>query len=262
MSIIEKALEKQEMGLIPQEGVTRPWDPLSRDKGQVNKRIVTYHKSDVLIAEHLRQIKRQLQLHRETSQTGLFAFTSALRGEGTSTVVVNLAAAFHNGDACLVDANLIQPSIHRLLGIKQRTGLADVLAGKSSLQEALSKCPGTGLSILTAGKDTHLLPEAIASQAMCSILTELSKDFEYVLIDAPPILVTADSAALCSMVDAVALVVDFQRGKKKPIKRTLEMLQNSNLMGFILCRGKDISYDYLGLTAREKKRMLNGNSNK
>lgn len=262
MSIIEKALEKQNIELMPPGKATRPTGTFSKKEGYIDKRIVTYHKSDVLIAEHFRQIKRLLQSYRETSQSGLFAFTSALRGEGTSTVTVNLAAAFLNGPACLVDANLIQPSIHRLLGIRPETGLTDVLAGKSDLQSALSKCPGTGLCVLTAGRDTLIHPEAIASQAMYSILMELKKDFEYVLIDAPPILVNADSASLCSMVDGVALVINMQRSKKKPVERALEKLQDSNILGFILCKGKNITYDYLGLTLREEKKlMLNGDKN-
>ncbi|MFQ5862891.1 MAG: tyrosine-protein kinase family protein [Candidatus Brocadiales bacterium] len=262
LSIIEKALEKQNVGLMPPEEATRPVETSYKKKEYIDERIVTYHKSNVLIAEHFRQIKRLLQSYRATSQSGLFAFTSALRDEGTSTVTVNLAAAFLNGSACLVDANLIQPSIHRLLGIRPGTGLTDVLAGKSDLRGALSKCPGTGLCVLTAGRDTLIHPEAIASQAMYSILMELKKDFEYVLIDVPPVLVNADSTSLCSMVDGVAVVINMQRSKKKPVGRALEMLQDANILGFILCKGKNITYDYLGLTLREEKKlMLNGDEN-
>lgn len=261
MSIIEKALEKQKTELVPLGSPTPPGEKFPKKGVYVDRKIVTYHKSDILIAEHFRQIKRQLQSCRETSLSSLFAFTSALRGEGTSTVAVNLAAAFRNGPVCLVDANIIQPSIHRLLGIKQGVGLANVLEGESSLPEALTECPSTGLCILTAGKATHIHPEAIASQAMYNILMKLKKEFEYVLIDTPPVLINADSVSLCSMVDGVALVIDIQRSKKKPVRRALEMLQASNVLGFILCKGTDITYDYLGLTAKENRQMLNGHSN-
>ncbi|HHT9120118.1 MAG TPA: CpsD/CapB family tyrosine-protein kinase [Candidatus Hypogeohydataceae bacterium YC41] len=256
MSTIEKLLEKQKRELIP---VTLGSLAGQAGKnGRIDQRIVTYHKSDVLIVEHFRQIKRILQAYRETTQASLFTFTSAMRGEGTSTLLVNLAATFRNGSACLVDANLVQPSIHRLLGISNEIGLANVLAGTNDLRDALSKCPSTEISVLTAGKDKNVHPEAIASQGMHNILLELKKDFEYVLIDAPPILVTSDSVTLCAMVDGVVLVVDYQRGKKKPVKRALEMLHSCNVLGFILCKDTNIAYDYIGLSARDKKWIQDG----
>jgi capsular exopolysaccharide synthesis family protein len=260
MSIIEKALEKRKIEIAPASKATtaRLEEGLSKKNGTVDRRIVTYHRSDALIGEYFRQIKRLLQSQKETKQASLFVFTSALRGEGTSTVAVNLATVFKNGSACLVDANLAQPSVHRLLGMNQGVGLADVLAGRSDLEEVLQKCPGSDLTVLTAGKDKYLQPEAIASQEMYEVLLKLREEFEYVLIDAPPILVTADSATLCSMVDGVALVIDMQRSRKKPIKRALETLHDSNILGFILCKGGDVTYEYLGLTAKEKKQIVNG----
>jgi capsular exopolysaccharide synthesis family protein len=260
-TIIEKVLEKQNRDLIsirPGIGTVQVGK-----NGRIDQRIVTYHKSDVLIVEHFRQIKRLLQAYKETSQASLFTFTSAMRGEGTSTVAVNLAATFRNGStACLVDANLVNPSIHKLLGISNDIGLAEVLNGKCEIRDALSKCPSTGISVLTAGKETEVHPEAVASQSMYDILMELKKDFDYILIDSPPVLVTADATTLCSMADGVILVVDFQRSKKKPVKRSLELLHSCNVLGFVLCKDTNIGYDYLGLTARDKKWIVDGNGSR
>jgi capsular exopolysaccharide synthesis family protein len=135
--------------------------------------------------------------------------TSATPREGKSTVVANLAIALgrQRFRVLLMDCDLNRPSLHDLFAIGRSPGLCQVLQHQTSFDDAVRETAYTGVSVLPAG----LIPSDDRALMSASRVRELIEDlegrFDIILLDAPPILLVADSAILATVADGVLLVV-------------------------------------------------------
>ena len=147
----------------------------------------------------------------------LVMVTSSLPGEGKSFVSLNLAMSLAMEVDCrvlLVDADVIRPSMPRMLGIRPAKGLMDVLtAPETSVAEVLLKTNVPRLDLMLAGTPHAGSSELLASQSMERLLAELSSRYpdRIVLFDSPPLLATTESRVLASHVGQVVVVVEAER---------------------------------------------------
>ncbi|MEZ4417871.1 MAG: polysaccharide biosynthesis tyrosine autokinase [Gemmatimonadota bacterium] len=137
------------------------------------------------------------------------AFTSPGPNEGKSTSAVNLAVliARQRERILLVDADLRRPALHLALGLPRQPGLADVLAGTVTLDDALQIDVLPNLDVLTAGPSADSPSDLLTSRAMEDLLAVLESRYNYVIVDSPPILAVTDAAVLAAHVDGTVLVV-------------------------------------------------------
>jgi len=134
---------------------------------------------------------------------------AAVGGEGGSVLAVQLAASLARAGrrTLLLDANLRRPALQRAFGIDAAPGLAEVLRGEAALTAAVRPAALERLWVLPAGSaDVHSL-QALSREAVQAVLDQLKKDYEYVVIDAAPILPCADGLLLAQRSDAVLLSV-------------------------------------------------------
>jgi capsular exopolysaccharide synthesis family protein len=136
------------------------------------------------------------------------AITSAEPGEGKSTVVANLAAAIaeQGRRVVVVDADLRAPTQHILLGVSNESGLSLVLAAKASWDEVTRDTSVPGLAVIPSGPVTAEAFELIAPHRMASLLAELRRWFDFIVVDTPSLLAVADAVTLAPIVDEVVLV--------------------------------------------------------
>jgi polysaccharide biosynthesis transport protein len=177
-------------------------------------------------AEALRSLYTSVMLSRPGAPPQVLLVVSSLPGEGKTTVAVNLAMAMaQHGTTCLVDADLRRGRVAASLGVSSRPGLTDVLNGTSPLERALVHIPGlTNLTVLPAHAGSEKAGQLVCSDQMRSVLDELRKDFQFIVIDSAPILPFADCRALSNLTDGLIFVGRSGITTRELVQRSLELL--------------------------------------
>ena len=166
--------------------------------------------------------------------------TSACPAEGKTTTLANLAAALaQNGAKVLaVDADLRRPTLNQHFGLQKTPGLSDLIVGKSAASQAIQSTRTDGLQVLACGYQPPNPVELLGSPMMKQILDAIREHYDWVLIDAPPLLAMADAPVLCSLADGVVLVIAAEASTKPAVMRAIDQVQGvgGRLVGVVLNR--------------------------
>lgn len=203
-----------------------------------------------LSAEAYRSLRTSIKFSSVDKPIKTIVVTSSLIGEGKSTVVGNLAYSLNqDGSRVLViDCDLRKPSIHENFLLSNEKGLTDVLFGKSDLKGVTKKIEDS-LFLITAGKIPPNPAEILGSRKMEDLIKELKINFDYIILDTPPILPVSDTLILASKADATLIVVKARKTKEKIVKEGYERLigVKANVIGTILNEGdKSLDNKYYG----------------
>ncbi len=166
------------------------------------------------------------------------AVTSAVPGEGKSTVTANLAAAFARlgGRTLLVDADMRKPSIHRQFKYGNRRGLSALLRGQCTLDQVLIPVPEVpNLSLILAGA-YPASPSELLRVGLSDLMEQFRSQFDYVLVDCPPVLGFADVQAVANLVDGCIMVVRAGQTERQHVAGALRQLRSarSQILGVVL----------------------------
>jgi protein-tyrosine kinase len=249
MSRIEKALEKanklrekKDIENVPGpevKGASFGYPDTEVSINLTNPYLVTITGAASPITEEYRKLKSMIVklTTRETFLNTLMV-TSALAGEGKSLTALNLAVTLaqdHDHTVLLVDADLRQPSLHRLLDIESPVGLSDCLTNGTDISRALIKTGIGKLVVLPSGKVIANPVELLLSKKLENLLKELKSRYadRYVIIDGPPILPFAEVHALSSMMDGVILVVREGYAPIHDIREALGMIKDAHILGAV-----------------------------
>jgi capsular exopolysaccharide synthesis family protein len=158
----------------------------------------------------------------------VLAVTSALPGEGKTSVALALARSFavSGRSVLLVECDLRNRSLARDLGQGARhPGLLAILEGEASLEEVLGEAPGPGLRVLPAEREPHAQPQDLLhSERFRWLLERAEASFDYVVLDTPPLGVVSDALMLNHAVDAAVLVVRWESTPRDAAARALRSL--------------------------------------
>lgn len=202
-------------------------------------------------SESFRSLRTNLQFLNVEGGPRSFVVSSAGPGEGKSTTTTNLAIALAETGArvALLDGDLRLPRVADYMGIEGGVGLTDVLIGRVELADALQKWGRGHLYVLTSGAVPPNPSELLGSPAMDHVLAALTEHFDYVLIDAPPLLLVTDAAVLSKKTRGVILVAASGKTKKQDLSGAIRSLATAGgtLLGTVATmlptRGPD-SYGY------------------
>lgn len=177
------------------------------------------------------------------------AITSALAGEGKSTLAIGLAlsAARLHQRVLLIDADLRRPSLHKQLDLFNTVGLSTLLsddAETSIAKKAIQPLAANGnLDVLTAGPTPLDPAQLLSSRRMAELMAEFNADYDLVLLDTAPILGIVDTVMVASFCDGVVLVERIGRSHRKDLSQAVFVLQRFNVVGLIL-NGVPLSATY------------------
>lgn len=161
--------------------------------------------------EAYKALRTNLQFASINTKLKKIIVTSSIPGEGKTTVSVNLAIAMaENGQrVLLIDADLRKPHIHHYLKIDQRKvgSLTTALAGITPIEKCIAYFSDLGIYVLTAGPIPPNPAELLCSERMEEFIEGLSENYDYIIIDTPPVSVVTDAAALSRVADGVVMVV-------------------------------------------------------
>ncbi|MCU1285414.1 MAG: hypothetical protein JWO13_1764 [Acidobacteriales bacterium] len=178
-------------------------------------------------SEALRGLQTSLMLSRRNKPPQVVLVASSVPGEGKTTVAMNLALALaQTGKTCLVEADLRKPGVASEFGVEAGSGLAGVLRGLLTLDEALVEVPGAhDLTMLPAGP-VSANPESVCSESMNYVIRALRLDFRYIVVDSPPILLYPDARALATFVDGIVIVGRSGVTTRGAIRRSISLLND------------------------------------
>jgi protein-tyrosine kinase len=192
---------------------------------------------DAVAAEQYRALRTRVVHSDNGTPVHMLLITSPGRGEGKSVTAANLAltmAQEYQQRICVVDANLRHPQLHRLFDIPEAPGLADVLLGRASLEDALVAVEDHHITVLPAGDPAAHPAELLGTVTMRRLLETLRSQFDRVVIDAPAAAPLADVGILTPLVDSVMLVVRAGITSKPAIQDALAVIDQGKLLGAVL----------------------------
>ena len=177
-------------------------------------------------AETLRSAKMAIDVSTPAGGKGkVVGIVSALPGEGKSSISVNLGELLAQGSrVLLIDADLRNPGATRQLGRHAERGILEALQAGAPLSELLLFDPETGMAFLPAVVRRRIphSSELLTSGAMARLLTLAVSEFDYVILDLPPIVPIVDSRAVATLVDSYLLVVEWGKTARGLVKRTMQ----------------------------------------
>ena len=189
-------------------------------------------------AEAVRNLYTSIMLSRPGQPPRVILVASPSPGEGKTTVGLNLAAVLaERGKTCLVDADLRRATVARSLGLSQPVGLSNVLTGSAELGGVVRPLPfSPNLHLLPGGPIPPSPGELVGSEPMQEVVRNLREEYQFVVLDSPPVIMFADARVLSSLADGVVIVCRFGITTRQAIVRTVEMLTevNAPILGLVL----------------------------
>ena len=234
---IEKKLHLVNLGVIPKLG-----------KDVTPAEALTDVRSG--FAEAYRSVRTALQFSTESGVPAVLVVTSTQPGEGKSTTAKSLARNFAllGKRVLLIDADLRNPSLHRVFDLDNSMGVSNCLSGAAKPGQCIHRVEQAGISILLSGPLPPNPAELLAGPRMVSLLTQAQERFDQIIIDAPPVLGLADAPILGNIAKGTLLVVEAGRTKVGAAQTTIKRLLSARtrLLGAVLTKfdAKAVGYGY------------------
>lgn len=184
----------------------------------------------------------------EDEKCPVIGVTSSMRGEGKSTTAVNLSyvLAEKGSRVLLIDADLRIPSIAKKMEIESSIGLTDLLMGKGAQMSEFQSTLLKNWYILPSGEIPPNPSELLGSHRMEFILNDLKQNFDYIIIDLPPVNVVSDALSIARLITGMLVVIREDYTEKKELERCFRQLELSgaNLLGCVMNESKSGSHSY------------------
>ena len=208
-------------------------------------------------AEQYQGLRLTLERLARSRGAQVVAVSSPAAGEGKTVTAINLAGALARGSdarVLLIDADLRRPSVSTNLGLEdgQTNGLADIIANeKLELSAGAREIEGVNLAVVPAGTPHPAIHKILRSPRLEHLLTEARKQFDFIVVDTPPLLPVFDSALLARVADGLLLVVAANQTPRKLLGEALNLVDPSKVMGIVFNRDDRPLFGYYDEYYRE-----------
>lgn len=190
------------------------------------------------VKEEYKTLRTSVLFSFPSSGCKVIGISSAEPLEGKSTNCLNLAITFAqtNSRVLLMDCDLRLPSQARLVNLNAIPGISNILVGMNTAEQAVQKTDFPNLQVLLSGNIPPNPSELIGSEAMGKLIEELSKNYDYIFVDLPPINVVVDTVVMSKYLSGLILVVRAVESKRESIIKALNKLElsDANIIGIIL----------------------------
>lgn len=215
-----------------------PLGAITRMSGirQPSDQLVTIKNPRSMNAEAYRIVRTNLRFSGIKNPSGALLVTSAQPGEGKTTTAANLAVAIAQlgKRVILLDADLRQPSVHKLFGLSNKLGLSSLFLGDQPSHdlEQITNTPVDCLRVITSGPLPPNPAELLESQQMSEILESLRMSCDLLILDSPPVLAYADAKVIGARCSGAVFVIDAGRTRPGVSRRALKSLSQANIKIF------------------------------
>ncbi len=182
-------------------------------------------------AENYRGIRTALLVSAQQHAARTILVSSPEPGDGKTTMVCNLAMALAQSGkrVLLVDADLRRPNVHTLFRMSPEIGLTEILAGEIEALNAIRPTVIDGLSVITAGQIPANPAELLSSPRLHRTLRDLRDEYDFVFVDAPPMLAVSDPCILAQHTDGLLIVTRINKNTRSAVIRVRQMIQDQGI---------------------------------
>jgi capsular exopolysaccharide synthesis family protein len=214
----------------------------------ISSQIVTHDYSPTPVGEAYRALRTNLLFSKAVGNIRSLVISSAAPGEGKSFTAANLTItlAQQKSKTLLIDADLRRGVLHNTFNCNKKPGLTNYLTGVASLEEVLQETYIPNLTLIACGSMIPNPSELLGSERMKRFVAGITKRFDMIVFDSPPLLAASDAVILGTMVDGVAMVIRTGQTHRDTIKRKLELFQNvqARVLGGVLnCAGIEVAHE-------------------
>lgn len=211
------------------------------------QRLVTLSEPDGTGAEMFRVLATRLAHMQNKRRLQKLLITSSVVDEGKSVVAVNLGltlARRPDTRVLLIEADLRRPTAGALLSSSQLRGISEWSDGKLPLEDSLYQVRDMPLWFLAAGQPMKEPLPLLESDRFAKMLDAVSANFDWVLLDATPMLPMADSTSLARLCDGVLVVVREGVTRKRILNKAIASIEKSKLVGMVFNQASTLNVDY------------------
>ena len=202
------------------------------------RRQILSKNSSFAVQEAYKTLRTNVRFYLKKEGCRRISITSSVSGEGKSITLLNLAISLAEDGhkVLLIDADLRRPAQARLLMEAPTPGLSNVLAGLATEEESIRKDVYTNLDLLFSGDIPPNPSELLGSDRMRQLIEALSEQYDYILVDTPPVNVVSDASIVTTLLDGVLLLVRQDQSKKDMVRKAVANLELTGIkpLGFVL----------------------------
>jgi capsular exopolysaccharide synthesis family protein len=189
-------------------------------------------------AESIRRLRTNILFVDVTTAGHSFVVTSSVPGEGKTTTTINLALAMADAGSrvLLIDGDLRNPSVARTMGLDGSFGLTTLLLGQADPEDVIQRWRQTSLYVLSAGPVPPNPSELLGSEPMEILFGKLAHDYDFILVDSPPVVPVIDAVLINHLTHGLIMVVGADRTRKRDLASAVQSLEtvDAPVAGFAL----------------------------
>lgn len=213
--------------------------------------LYVHDKPKSTVSEKFRGIRSNIMFSSAEKEIQSLLITSEKPSSGKSTISANIAVTYAQAGykTLIIDGDMRKPTQHYIFDLPNNSGLSNLIVNKATYTESIKETKVQNLSILTAGPTPPNPSELIASTQFDEIYNELLSDYDFIVVDTPPVNTVTDAQVYAQTIQNCALVIDVEKNNKNEVKKAKDLINKAGgkLLGAILNKtaiDKSSSYYY------------------
>ena len=190
------------------------------------------------ITESYQKIIANLEYVNVDKKYQVLQICSSVSSEGKTTFLSNLAYLLSKKGkkVILVDLDLRKPKVHKIYDVDNTKGVSEILTEKVQLNDAIKRKKEYGFDVITSGEKTTAIVNLLESNKMKELIEKLRKEYDYILIDSPPIINVSDALYISKLSDSLIFIISLNQTKRGLVKEAIKLLKqnNCNLLGIVV----------------------------
>ena len=219
---------------------------------RLDERAAKAIESPVFLEQFRRASATLIEAQQAAGNLKVLLVASASPGDGKTLTALNLALVLgrsYGRRVLLIDGDLRRPSLHRVVGVSNRSGLSDALQARADVRLEATPITDT-VTLLPAGPADPDPLRSLSSARMKRVLQEAALRFDWVIIDSAPVDVVADASVLATLTDGIVFVVRAEHSQYPAVKKAMQTLGHERILGVIL-NGVSGNWDYSNYYKRQ-----------
>ena len=200
--------------------------------------LVTNEKIPFNVIESYKSIRSNILFTLGTTDKKIIAVSSPNPSDGKSTTAANIAVTLAQTDSrvLLIDADMRKPVQHKIFKISNSEGLSTLIIGKSTVENSVKQTDIETLSLLPSGTMPPNPSELLASEQFKAMLETLSPNYDYIVIDTPPVNVVSDAMGMKDSISGILLVLKYAHTTYEDVYNCMKQIElaQANMLGFVL----------------------------
>lgn len=237
-------------------------DLLGKSRTENYAYLVAKNRPLSFVAESFQKIVLNIEYLNVDGNYKILQFTSTEPSEGKSTTISNIAYIMANEGkkVLLVDLDLRKPKLNRVFDDYENASLTDYLAGKAKVEDIIQRSDELNIDYIINKESSMAVINLLKSKKLKELLVQLREEYDYILLDSPPVESLSDALYVAKLSDGVIFVVGYGIAKKQTVKDSVESLKShgATILGSILTqvemKRKLHTYNYYYLSSKQKRK--------